>query len=118
MLSLDTNKFKSHTQDEADWVKSTYEALAKAVEENQLPFKYVRIGRQVKAYGSRGVSSYKNEWVGTKDNIGVWINGHHRNNINVDAVINHMIRSTINWSSIKDATTDEHKTYLKLKFGV
>ena len=116
MINLDNSKYKPHNPQEAIWLQETYNKINKAVVENGLPYQRVRVGRQVKAYGSRGVNSYKTE---IRDGlIGVWINGHHRTSIDIDKVIKHMVKSTVGWKHISDKTDNETKAFLKLKFEV
>jgi hypothetical protein len=118
MITLDSSKFKPHDAAEAQWLASTHEKLSQAIIENELPIKYIRVGRQVKSYGSTGVHSHKVEWRDTQDNTGVWINGHHRKEIDLDRVIKHMVKSTLTWRPLASKTTSEHKLALKLKYAV
>lgn len=118
-MNICTAKFKPKNEKEVAWVKSVLEKFSELVSVDGLPPCRIRIGRQVKSYGSAGVASYKTE---IRDNIfGVWINGHHADNIDLDKVVRHYVKSCLNWKHAQpfiQNMTEDQKTFLKIKYNI
>jgi hypothetical protein len=69
-------KFKPHDAIEQNFLDTMIVRITELVEKHNLPHTHLRFGRQVKAYGSTGVSDY-NTYTYHSGKIEFWVNAHN-----------------------------------------